>query len=44
MALVGIFVLMALLLFFTMARPEGEGRSLENNVLIERRMQNINQN
>jgi len=42
--LIGLFVLMGVLLWFTMARPAGEGRSIENNLLIEQRMKNRNQN
>lgn len=42
--LVGLFVLMGVLLWFTMSRPDGDGRSIENNVIIEQRMKNRNQN
>jgi hypothetical protein len=43
-ALVAFFLVLGTLLFFTVQRPTGEGRSLENNVLIEQRMKNRNTN
>ncbi|MFP6581889.1 MAG: hypothetical protein VCD00_04965 [Candidatus Hydrogenedentota bacterium] len=36
--LVAIFCLLGILLFFTVERPTGELRSIENNVIIEQRM------
>jgi hypothetical protein len=39
--LIGLFLIFGLLLYFTVERPEGPTRSIENNVLIEQRMKNI---
>lgn len=39
--LVGLFVALGILLYFTIDRPEGPSRSIENNVIIEQRMKNI---
>lgn len=41
-ALVAFFLLMGVILFFTITRPDGPSRSIENNVLIEQRMKNRN--
>lgn len=39
--LVGFFVVLGLILFFTVERPSGPGRSIENNVIIEERMKRL---
>lgn len=39
-ALVAIFFLLGVILFFTVERPNGNLRSIENNVIIEQRMKN----
>jgi hypothetical protein len=36
--LVASFIIMGILLFFTLDRPEGELRSIENNIIVEQRM------
>lgn len=42
--LIGFFLVLGLILFFTVTRPDGPSRSIENNVLIEQRMKNRNLN
>lgn len=39
--LIGLFSIFALLLFFTVDRPSGAARGIENNVLIEQRMESL---
>jgi hypothetical protein len=38
--LVVIFCLFGIILFFTVERPTGQQRSIENNVIVEQRMKN----
>ena len=38
---IGLFSVFGLLLFFTVDRPSGPGRSIENNVIVEQRIQNL---
>ncbi len=40
--LVGLFSMFGLLLFFTVDRPTGTTRSIENNVIVEQRIKNLN--
>lgn len=40
MILAGFFLVVCIILFFTIDRPDGELRSIENNVIIEQRMKN----
>ena len=44
LVVIGIFVLLGIALFFTIERPTGPSRGIENNVLIEQRMKNISGN
>lgn len=43
MILVGMFAVFGLLLFFTVDRPSGPIRSLENNIIVEQRIRAIEQ-
>ena len=38
--LVGFFLVLFALLFFTVSRPDGPSRSIEDNVMIDQRMKN----
>ena len=40
--LTAFFFIMGIILFFTVARPEGASRSIENNVIIEQRFKDRN--
>jgi len=42
--LIGFFLILAIILVFTVTRPDGPSRSIENNVIIEQRMKNRNLN
>ena len=39
--LLGLFTMFGLMLFFTVDRPTGTGRSIENNVIVEQRIKNL---
>ena len=39
--LLGLFTMFGLMLFFTVDRPTGTQRSIENNVIVEQRMKNL---
>lgn len=39
--LVGLFSVFGLLLYFTVDRPTGPGRSIENNIIVEMRVKNL---
>lgn len=39
--LVGLFSMFGLLLYFTVDRPSGPTRSIENNVIVEQRIKNL---
>ena len=39
--LIGLFSAFGLLLYFTVDRPSGPGRSIENNIIVEQRMKNL---
>lgn len=39
--LLGLFTMFGLLLFFTVDRPTGTTRSIENNVIVEQRIKNL---
>ena len=36
--LLGLFTMFGLMLFFTVDRPTGTGRSIENNIIVEQRI------
>ena len=40
--LVGLFSVFGLLLYFTVDRPSGTTRGIENNVIVEQRIKNLN--
>ena len=39
--LLGLFAAFGLLLYFTVDRPSGTTRSIENNVIVEQRIKNL---
>ena len=39
--LLGLFSIFGLLLYFTVDRPAGTGRSIENNIIVEMRVNNL---
>lgn len=39
--LLGLFAMFGLLLYFTVERPTGATRSIENNVIVEQRIKNL---
>lgn len=39
--LLGVFSMFGLLLYFTVERPTGAIRGIENNVIVEQRMKNL---
>lgn len=43
-AFVAFFLILGVILFFTVARPNGPSRSIEDNVMIDQRMKNRNIN
>ena len=36
--LIGLFCILGVILYFTSARPSGNTRSIENNIIVEERM------
>ena len=39
--LIGLFSMFGLMLYFTVDRPSGTARSIENNVIVEQRIKNL---
>ncbi len=39
--MVGLFAVFGVMLYFTIERPDGPSRSIQNNVIIEQRMKNL---
>ncbi len=39
--LLGLFAMFGLLMYFTVDRPSGTTRSIENNVIVEQRIKNL---
>jgi hypothetical protein len=41
LVLVGLFGIFGILLYFTVDRPDGPGRDFENNVVVQQRLKNL---